>query len=296
MLINRRRAPSSEISSEKKIGGHKREDEYAALINGTVIKGTQKGDVRDINQNLHSVKGGKKWQVFLYRYETISNSHFLNILKSCLDAFPEDYDKYLEDRTRCIALREKLVTEIGKEKVKLMSNKDFLAILGDDQNSYVKAKQSLSIATGNVCNKLHDKEFLKKFIQEAMFNNTEVDFLAVKSRSDHKFRVFSRPNVINAFASRMSPGISKAGKVPEDFNVDGQKTILTYEKLPGKNKNIVEIEIRNDSKQHYREVRFNMYSEDALNILLEDSLCSRKAIVYENLHFHGDSKEEIRID
>ena len=63
--INRRRAPSSEISSQKKRSGHQTEIEYAELINGEVIKGTQKGDVKDRNGNLYSVKSGKKWQVFL---------------------------------------------------------------------------------------------------------------------------------------------------------------------------------------------------------------------------------------
>ena len=64
MPINRRRAASSEISSEKKLGGHRNEDEFASLIGGGVIKGTQKGDVEDKDGLLYSVKSGKKWQIF----------------------------------------------------------------------------------------------------------------------------------------------------------------------------------------------------------------------------------------
>ena len=63
MTINRRRAPSSQISSEKKISGHSREYEFSELIEGSVISGTQKGDVKK-NNDLFSVKGGKKWQIF----------------------------------------------------------------------------------------------------------------------------------------------------------------------------------------------------------------------------------------
>ena len=50
-------------------------------------------------------------------------------------------------------------------------------------------------------------------------------------------------------------------------NHRAQKTIFKYINN-GKLKNIVEIEIRNDSKNHYRQVRFNMYSKDALSLLL----------------------------
>ena len=39
MKINRRRAPSTEISREKKLAGHKLENIVAELINGEVIKG-----------------------------------------------------------------------------------------------------------------------------------------------------------------------------------------------------------------------------------------------------------------
>ena len=108
-MINRRRAPSSEISSEKKLGGHQRESDYAKLIGGNCLHGTQKGDVKDKQGNLHSVKSGKKWQVFLYGYSRISNSRYLNILRSCLDAFPEDYKQYVKDRHDCISYTKKYI-------------------------------------------------------------------------------------------------------------------------------------------------------------------------------------------
>ena len=98
MTINRRRAPSSKISSDKKKRGHKNEKDFASLIQGEVIKGTQKGDVRDKSGKLHSLKSGKKWQIFLYSFERITQSSHLNILKPCLESFPDDYDQYLKDR------------------------------------------------------------------------------------------------------------------------------------------------------------------------------------------------------
>jgi len=106
MTINRRRAPSSAISSEKKLNGHKQESSYAIIIGGDTIKGTGKGDVKDKNGNLHSVKSGKKWQIFLYGYERISNSRHLKILRPCLDSFTSNATQYFKDRIKCIELKE----------------------------------------------------------------------------------------------------------------------------------------------------------------------------------------------
>ena len=72
MTINRRRAPSSKISSEKKKSGHRNEVIFASLINGDIKKGTQKGDVEDESGALYSIKSGKKWQIFLYTLGRIS--------------------------------------------------------------------------------------------------------------------------------------------------------------------------------------------------------------------------------
>ena len=65
MTINRRRAPSSSTSSEKKLGGHSREEIFAGYIGGSVINGTQKADVKDKSGNLYSVKSGKKFSTYL---------------------------------------------------------------------------------------------------------------------------------------------------------------------------------------------------------------------------------------
>ena len=101
-------SPSSKISSEKKKAGHKNEVTFAKLIGGVVKKGTRKGDVLDRFGNLHSVKGGKKWQIFLYTLGRISKCLHLNILKPCIESFPDNYDQYLKDRISCISYKETL--------------------------------------------------------------------------------------------------------------------------------------------------------------------------------------------
>ena len=269
MTINRRRAPSSEISRDKKMGGHMREIDYATLIGGNVILGTQKGDVKDANGNLHSVKSGKKWQMFLYGYNRISNCSHLNILKPCLDAFPADYQEdYLPDREKCIKFKERYSSDHGVEAAKILSNDDVIKSLGS--NSYINAKEQLAKASISVSKALEDKSCLQKFLGEALFNNNEVQYLAVKDTTyinDGLFKVFTKEDVLEVLTKKLAPAISSAGRVAIDYNVSGQKTLLRYRNSKGKPKNIIEIEIRNDSKIHYKQVRFNMYSKDTLFLL-----------------------------
>lgn len=269
MTINRRRAPSSLISRTKKLDGHVNENNFADLIGGETLSGTQKSDVRDSHGYLHSVKSGKKWQVFLYGYDRISKSRTLRILKPCLDAFSTNPEEYFSDRIRCIEFKEAYVSKYGREKAKLLTNSEVSIALG--KNLYIESKEELAKSTSLVCNALQDKMFLREFLTEALFNDQEVDFLAIRDDTyikDKKFRVFEREEVIEILSRKLEPFVSQAGKVPEDYNVPSQKTLLCYKKDGGKNKNIVEIEIRNDSSTHYRQVRFNMYSRDTLYLLL----------------------------
>ena len=275
MSINRRRAPSPQISREKKLSGHLRESDYATLIDGQIIRGTQKGDVIDKKGNLYSVKSGKKWQVFLYGYDRISTSRHLHILQPCLEAFTQDSKQYFKDRIKCIEFKEAYVKEHGRAKAKQLSNDEVVRVLG--ANAYILSKEQLAKSTFAIRNILQNKFTLRQFLGEALFNNEEVAFLAIKDttyKKDEFFKVFSKEDVLDVLSERLFPEVSKPGNVPEDYNVPAQKTLLCYLKANGKSKNIVEIEIRNDSDVHYRQVRFNMYSKDALTLLLEqmDSL------------------------
>ena len=269
--INRRRAPSKKISSEKKLAGHKKEVIFANIIGGKVIKGTQKADVEGKNGLLYSIKSGKKWQVFLYGYDRISNSKYLNILKPCLDCFPTDYNKYKQDREICIAYKEEHVKIFGKDATKNLKNESIIQAIG--LNAYIKSKTKLGKETDSISQLLQDKKVLRNFLGEAFFNNNEVDLLSIFDTNyncDERFKIFSKDDVLDTFAEYLTPSISKAGRVPEDYNVEGQKVLLRYRKNDGKIKNIVEIEIRNDSSTHYRQIRFNMYSKDALYLLLNN--------------------------
>ena len=284
MEINRRRAPSSETSREKKLSGHKVEKIVADLIGGELIKGTKKGDFIDTNKNVYSIKSGKKWQILLYSYDRICKSKHLNILKSCLDSFPNDFYSYVEDRISCISFKENYQKNYGNEKAKLLSNQTVKSTLGN--NSYVESKKKLSDATPTVVNILNQKENLRNFLNEAIFNNDEVSFLIIQDsnyKKDKCLHVFSKKTVLNTLCREIFGTISKAGKVAIDYNVSGQKVLFQYKKNDGKPKNIIEIEVRNDSVSKYRSIRFNMYSRDTLYLLLERNEHILKKQIYDNL-------------
>jgi hypothetical protein len=292
MTINRRRAPSSKISSEKKKDGHKNEVIFASLIKGEVIKGTQKGDVKDSFNNSYSVKGGKKWQIFLYTRKRIKESIYLNILQPCIDSFPNDYEKYLKDRVTCISFKEKYISENGREAVKLLSNEKVIKKLGE--NVYFSSKILLNKNNIIISKKLLDKEVLKNFYNEALFNNNEVKFLTIKDnriKDRNVFKIFTKDDVLNILTEKTFPQISKAGRVPEDLNIEGQKILLCYKKDNGIFKNIVEIEVRNESEDKYRLLRFNMYSKDALDLLekLPKKLINNSIITY------GDANDKFSL-
>lgn len=295
MAINRRRAPSSTISSEKKLGGHSREESFANHIQGAVIRGTQKADVEDQYGNLFSVKSGKKWQIFLYNYNRISTGNYINIITGCLDSFTDNTQRYFEDREKCIEFKENYVHIHGREKAKQLPNSHVEEALGF--NEYVNSKRKLKDKTIEVRDALKDTMFLRSFLNEAIFNNNEVGMWAIKDTTydnDGVFKVFAREDVLDVFCAKLSVDVSKAGNVPEDYNVDGQKTLLRYLKN-GKPKNIGEIEVRNDSKEKYKLVRFNMYSKDVLELLLNKQNNFQKAQMGSHVLVFGKAIEMMRL-
>lgn len=137
------------------------------------------------------------------------------------------------------------------------------------ENVYFSSKNLLNKNNNIISRKLLDKEVLKNFYNEALFNNDEVKFLTIKDnriKDRNVFKIFTRDDVLNILTEKTFPQLSKAGRVPEDLNIEGQKILLCYKKDNGIFKNIVEIEVRNESDDKYRLLRFNMYSKDALDL------------------------------
>ena len=74
-----RHAPTSAVASKAKKGGHKKEEVYADRVDGEVIKGTQKPDVKIFGSpNRSSVKGPKK-NIQLYLCSVDSGEKFYGL-------------------------------------------------------------------------------------------------------------------------------------------------------------------------------------------------------------------------
>jgi len=277
------RGSSSSQASEYKLKGHKDEAQFAKLIDGSdeTDSATGKTDVIGKDGKKYTVKGGKKkWQIFLYGEERFkSDSDFLNmngvgnLFLECLNSFPSDYQKYQADKIVC----KKLLLEYSKQNSSALKDLEKLTQLLPSDNTYFSSKISLRKHTSLLKNKFEDKAILKSFLDKAIFNNEEVDRLAIMQ--GNIFLVFEKKDVLDIFSNFFSVENSVAGNIPTDLNIDGQKVLFRYKT------NVVEIEIRNDSVKHFRQVRFNMIREKALELILEKTELLNK--INDNVIFFG---------
>ncbi len=140
----------------------------------------------------------------------------------------------------------------------------------------ISAKERLRIPMVKLAEKLQEIPRLKAFLNKSLFNGGEVNYLTVKN--DGKFHVFINRDVIDALGDNLGVCNSRAisvGQMPE------QKVLLRYN-----GKNLGELEMRNDSEIHYREVRFNMIKPKVMMVLFEKIPITKelndKVLVYGN--------------
>lgn len=122
-----------------------------------------------------------------------------------------------------------------------------------------KAKEKLQIPMRNLASKLQSKVHLRAFLNKSLFNGGEVNYLSIKHNG--LFHVFYYSDVIKSMSESLEVCNSRAisaGQMPE------QKVLFRY-----KGKNLGELEMRNDSLAHYREIRFNMIKPKVMSFLFE---------------------------
>jgi len=149
----------------------------------------------------------------------------------------------------------KVMNGIGQ----LLANciKSFPDTFEEYQLNKTKAKENLRIHMVAIAEKLKETHRLKAFLSKSLFNGGEVNYLTVLEHN--KFHVFWGKEVEKVMADNLEVTNSQArqaGQFPE------QKVILKYEGT-----NLGEIEMRNDSPVHYREIRFNMVKPKAMKLL-----------------------------
>lgn len=144
------------------------------------------------------------------------------------------------------------------------------------QLNKLEAKEKCRIPMRELSVLLQEKRRVKTFINKSMFNGGEVNYLTI--RHEDKYHVFLSKDVVEVFADAVEVTNSKAiakNQVPE------QKVIFKYQ-----GKNLAELEMRNDSTIHYRQIRFNMLKPRMLNLLFDKipktSDFSNRILVYGN--------------
>lgn len=234
----RKRAMQSAHASAVKTGGHKNEQDFASLVGGRVMTGnhTDKRDVSDGLSRPHSVKGGEWWQIFLYGRERLATNTILvaigniaPILVDCLDVYPANRDDYLKDKLRI--------------------------------------KTALQTPMRKLANELKRPNIFPAFLLKSIFDGGNADFLSVYlgSASDHLsskiFHIFHSSDVVSALAQELDIQNSKAMNKNQ---MDAQKVIF---KSSITNTNVGEIEVRHDSKLHYKQLKFRLNASGIMKIL-----------------------------
>ncbi|MGI6589476.1 MAG: hypothetical protein ACOX1V_02325 [Candidatus Iainarchaeum sp.] len=184
---------SSDKAYRVKTRGNRKEDIFADLIKGIVLKGTKKPDVMNAYLQFFSVKGssekqGKEGrdgriQVFMYnpsRFEKESDFPAGQIIKDIFSCYPPTYDEYQENKER---IKEKIAIQMVKLKDYLLNN-------------------------GNRA----------KFLDRAFFDR-QMDFFVIYD--DEIFHVFDKDEVWKVFLDNLEV----------DNNSSNQKVVFKYGSL-----------------------------------------------------------------
>ncbi len=112
---------------------------------------------------------------------------------------------------------------------------------------------------------------------KSIFNGGEVDYLTVFHEG--KFHIFLNKNVVSVMGKAFAVENSVAGF---EGGPPEQKVLFKY-----KRKNIAELEMRNDSKRHYQEVRFHMLKAPVMDLLFSNlELTNRYS---KEIHAYGEA-------
>lgn len=256
--MRKSRASSSDHARAYRQEGHDDATVFALLLGmEEVYTNNQhaKKDVVDPSGDSHSVKSGQnKWQIFLYgRNRFIDDPGFQSLngigslLVHCIDVFPPTYAMYEEDKS--------------------------------------EYKRRLKTPMREIKDRLQRRGLLRAFLSKAIFNSGEVNYLTVLDKGI--YHVFSQEDVLRVFSRyfRVSNSKKRAAGQFDDQKVLFQCRVNSSQ---GNSKwlNVGELEMRNDSNTHYREIRFNMYKRRAVEMLLKE-LSSKKSEYNDSIYVYG---------
>lgn len=142
----------------------------------------------------------------------------------------------------------------------------FPATFSEYQQNKISAKTRLQIPMRKLVEKLKDNSRLRAFMSKSIFNAGEVNYLTVKS--DGIFHVFLNDDVVRVLGENLTVENSRRR---QEGQMDAQKVVFKY-----KGVTLGELEMRNDSLIHYKEIRFNMMIPKVIGLLFEKIPLTKK--------------------
>jgi hypothetical protein len=148
------------------------------------------------------------------------------------------------------------------------------------QSNKAAAKERLRPYMIELKTKLQDRTRLRAFLNKSLFNGGEVNYLTVKDKG--VFHVFWGPDVISILCDSLEVCNSRN---TSSVSVAEQKVLFRFKGI-----NLGEIEMRNDSAGHYREIRFNMSKPRIMGLLFggikQTDKYGRNVLIYGNAAKH----------
>jgi len=191
--ISKSHGMTSDKASRVKVRGGRKEDIFAELIKGIVIKGVKKQDVMNAYEQFFSVKGGGevqggegregRIQVFMYnpsRFEREKDFPAGSIIKDIFNCYPVTYEEY--------------------------------------QNSKEEVKEKIAVHMIKFKEYLLNPENRAKFLDRAFFDR-KVDFFVIYD--DDIFHIFDKDEVWDVFMKYLEV----------DNNSSNQKVVFKYNSL-----------------------------------------------------------------
>ena len=241
---------SSDKARQVRRKGHEMAKKFASRIG--VAKDYQnnpqaKKDVIDRSGDAHSVKSGEKWQIFLYRESRLAEDAGFEAMNGIGQALLE-----------CIRVFPKDIEMYRKNR--------------EVKHRYKKALEPKMIAAKNLISKR-----LKPFLHKAIFNAGEVTYLTIYVNEQHGFCVFHYEDVLDVLSQQISVENSQARTSKQYSN---QKVLFRIDGV-----NAGELEIRNDSQQHYKEMKLRFIAEKITPVLREN--IAPHESLFTDIHVHG---------
>ncbi len=234
MKRRKKKAMTSEQARKVRQEGHKDAKEFAQLIGLPTDyqnNSQAKKDVVDLSGDAHSVKSGKKkWQIFLYSITRFKQDAVFKRLNGLGELLRNCLTVFPENRDEYLRQKEQYLN-LFRERILELTQK------------------------------LQNKDTLEAFMDKAFFNAGEVQYLTIKA--NNAFLVFHKDDVLKVFREYIKVVSSKGSrKVVFKILNDNPKTKKRFQYIT-----IGEIEVRNDSDIHYREMKFWMGKPQTINLL-----------------------------